>query len=139
MSATIVDILDEIAAKVRAVPGVVSYEWDVERIATVPAVLVGLPDRAQYRTSYSRRGKKLTISLVVLVSKSNARAAQKKLLPFMENSGPQSVFLLVDSEFTTYATCDDVTVVECTPDIWINAGVPYLGAEFIIDVTATGA
>jgi hypothetical protein len=138
VSATIASILAEITDKVKALPGVVAYEWDNDRIATVPAALVGLPDRTQYRLAYSKYGKKLTVSLVVLVSKANARAAQKTLLPFIESSGDRSIFRVVDSEFTHYSTCDDVTVVECEPDIWINAGVPYLGAEFTLDVTATG-
>lgn len=136
---TIQSILDEIQGKVSAVDGVVAYAWDVPKITTTPAVLVGLPGRTQYRTSYSRNGKKLTVSMVVLVGKANARAAHKNLLEFMENSGERSVFKLVDSEFTNYTTCDDVTVVDSEPDIWINAGVQYLGAEFTIDVTATGA
>ena len=139
MSVLIEDILNEIAAKVRAVDGAVAYEWDNDRIATVPAVLVGLPDRVMYRTVYGPRSKKLTVSLVVLVSRANARSAQKTLLPFIENEGDRSVFRLVDSAFTTYTMCDDVTVVECEPDVWINAGVSYLGAEFTLAVTATGA
>lgn len=139
MSSTIQEILDEITGKMSALAGVVAYAWDKGKITTTPAVLVGLPDRTQYRTAYSRRGKKLTVTLVVLVGKANERAAQKNLLPFIENSGERSVFKVLDSEFTTYTTCDDVTVVECEPDIWINAGTHYLGAEFTIDVTATGA
>lgn len=139
MSYDIQAIIEEIAAKVSAVDGVVAYGWDAERIATTPAVLVGLPERVGYRTTYSRRGKKITLTLVVLVGKANARAAHKKLLAFMENSGDRSVFRLVDSEFTDYTTCDEVTVVDAEPDYWINAGVQYLGAEFTLDVIATGA
>jgi len=136
---TIETILAEISGKVAAVPGVVAYAWDADKISTTPAVLIGMPDRTQYRTSYSRNGKKLTVTLVVLVGKANARAAHKNLLSFMENSGERSIFRLVDSEFTIYTTCDDVTVVDSEPDVWINAGNSYLGAEFTIDVTATGA
>lgn len=139
MSASIRNILDEITDKLAALPGMVSYAWDKSKITTTPAALVGLPDRTQYRTSYSRKGKKLTVTAIVLVGKANERAAQNNLLPFMENDGPLSVFLTLDSEFTDYVTCDDVTVVECEPDVFINAGVHYLGAEFTIDVTATGA
>ncbi len=139
MSGVIRAVLDEIAGKMAAIPGVVAYAWDKSKITTTPAVLVGLPDRTQYRTQYSRRGQKLTVTLIVLVGKANDRSAQNNLLPFMENSGPLSVFGAVDSEFTTYTTCDDVTVVECEPDVYINAGTHYLGAEFTIDVTATGA
>lgn len=138
MSATIRSILDEITDKMSALPGVVAYAWDKSKITTTPAVLVGLPDRAQYRTSYSRRGKRLTVTVIVLVGKADDRAAQNNLLPFMENAGPMSVFLTLDSEFTDYTTCDDVTVVECEPDVFINSGIHYLGAEFTIDVTATG-
>lgn len=139
MSHDIQSILDEISGKMAALDGVVAYAWDAKRIATTPCVMVGLPDRTRYRTSYSRNGKKLTVTMVVLVSEANARAAHKKLLPFLENSGERSVFRVVDSEFTDYETCDDVTVVEAEPDYWINNGVQYLGAEFQIDVTATGA
>lgn len=139
MSSTIEEIIAEISGKMNALDGVVSYSWDSDRISTVPAVLVGLPRRTQYRTAYSRRGKKFTISMVVLVSRANARSAHLKLVEFLENSGARSVFRTVDSEFTTYTTCDDVTVVEADePEIWINNGVQYLGVEFTIDVTATG-
>lgn len=136
---SIEEIIEEIAGKMAALDGVVAYPWDVKRIATVPAVLVGLPERVGYRTAYSRKGKKVTLSLVVLVSNVDARSAHKKLSAFIDNSGERSVFKVVDSEFTTYTTCDDVTVVDSEPDIWINAGNQYLGAEFTIDVTATGA
>jgi hypothetical protein len=139
VSASIREILEEISDKLARLPGVVAYAWDKSKITTTPAALVGLPDRTRYRTSYSRTGKRLTITAIVLVGKADDRAAQNNLLPFMENSGPMSVFTTLDSEFTDYVTCDDVTVVECEPDVFINAGVHYLGAEFTIDVTATGA
>lgn len=132
-------IINEITAKMKAVDGVVAYEWDTKRIATTPAVLVGLPDRVQYRSSYNPRSRKLTLTMVVLVGDANARSSNKKLMEFIENDGERSVFRLVDSQFTDYTTCDDVTVVDCEPDVWLNAGNPYLGAEFTIDVTATGA
>lgn len=138
MSSDIQSILDEISGKMSALDGVVSYPWDVPRVATTPAVLVGIPERVQYRTAYSRKGKKLTVTLVVLVAKANDRAANKRLNEFIDNAGVRSVFRNVDSEFTAYTTCDDVTVVESEPDIFVNAGTSYLGAEFQIDVTATG-
>lgn len=131
-------IIDEIASKASAPTGVVSYAWDAKRIATVPAVLVGLPEKTTYRTSYSRTGKKIELSLVVLVAEANARSAQNTLLDFLEMDGERSVFRLVDSAFTTYTSCDDVTVVDSEPNYWTAAGVKYLGAEFTIDVTATG-
>lgn len=139
MSAAIEEILSEISGKMAALDGVVSYSWDADRIATVPAVLIGLPRRTQYRTSYGARGKTLTVTMVVLVSRASARGAHLKLVPFLENSGPRSVYRTVDSAFTAYTTCDDVTVVEADePEVWINNGVQYLGVEFTIDVTATG-
>lgn len=139
MSATIEEILDEIAGKMAALSGVTAYAWDADRISSTPAVMVGLPERTQYRLSYSPKGKKFTVTLVVLVGKASARGAHKKLLPFIENTGDRSVFRTVDSAFTTYEHCDDVTVVDSESDIWINNAVQFLGAEFTIDVTATGA
>jgi hypothetical protein len=139
VSSDIESILDEISGKMAALSGVVAYAWDKGNITTTPAVLVGLPDRVGYRTTYSRKGKSLAITLVVLVGKSNERAAHKNLLPFLENSGERSVFRVIDSAFTTYTTCDDVTVLDGEPGIWVSAGTQYLGAEFTINVTATGA
>lgn len=132
------DIINEITAKLKEIPDSVAYEWDVERVATTPAILVGVPERVEYRTSYGR-GKKITITAVVLIGKANARAAAKKLLKFVDNTGPESVFRMIDSQYTDYTTCDDVTVVQAEPDIFVNAGISYLGAEFSIDVTSTGA
>lgn len=136
---TVQEIIDEITEKLKAIPDSVAYAWDVPRIATTPAILVGLPERVSYRTAYNGRGKKISLTATVLVGMANARASQKNLLELMESTGAQSLFRLVDSQFTTYTTCDDVTVVDCEPDVFRNAGNDYLGAEFSIDVTATGA
>ncbi len=136
---TIQEIIDEITEKLKAIPDSVAYAWDVPRIATTPAVLVGLPERVGYRTAYNGRGKTINLTVVVLVGMANARSSQKNLLKLMETTGAQSLFRLADSQFTSYTTCDDVTVVDCEPDVFRNAGNDYLGAEFSINVTATGA
>ncbi|HSL51985.1 MAG TPA: hypothetical protein VK878_23185 [Candidatus Deferrimicrobiaceae bacterium] len=132
-------IIDEVTAKLKALPGAVAYEWDVKRIATTPAFLVGLPDRIAYRTTYNRNSRKLTLTVVVLVGDANTRSSTKKLMDLTEPANPNGFFQLVDSQFVPYSTCDDVTVVDCEPDMWINAGVSYLGAEFTLDIIATGA
>lgn len=136
---TIQASLEEITGKISAMAGVVAYEWDVKRIATTPAVVVGLPERVEYRTAYSGRGKKIRITATLLVGDANARASAKTLTEFIETDGERSFFRAVDSQFTSYTTCDDVTVLSCEPDQFIVAGNTYLGAEFEIDVTATGA
>lgn len=135
---TIQAIIEEITGKLSALDSVVAYEWDVKRIASVPAALVGLPERVEYRTTYGR-GKKIRVTAVVLVGDANARASAKALMEFIETSGERSIFRAVDSQYTAYTTCDDVTVVDCEPDHFRVAGNEYLGAEFAIDVTATGA
>jgi hypothetical protein len=79
----------------------------------------------------------MTLPVVVLVGKVDARTARDLAAKYLDGSGSSSVKAAVDGG--TYSACDSARTLSATVGAYSVAGVTYLGVEFQVDITGQGA
>ena len=116
------DVMDELALRLRVIPGLEAYAWPVPT-ATVPAALVYYPKTWEYLT-YGDEKESYTLDVVVLAGKPDDRPTRQVLSDYLRTSGPTSVIQALQTGQTTVFDIIDVQEVEV--GAYQLAGVTYL-------------
>lgn len=129
------DVMEELAAKASAVVPR-SFAYPPDKISP-PTFLIELPEKVDFDGAYDRGMDSLTLPAMMLVGRSSDRSSVKNLLPYLAGSGDQSVKQALESG--PYTAMDTVQVAEAELGFYRFADIEYLGAEFTINITGSGA
>ena len=104
---------------------------------TAPAAIVGMPTLISYDATFNRSHDKLTFPIRVLVTKATDRAAQERLEPYLDGTGSTSIKTAIEGDPTLGGAAALVRVLNAQGlGVYDVAGIPYLGAEFTVEVIA---
>jgi hypothetical protein len=103
---------------------------------TAPAAIVTYPGDYTFDGSYGRGMDKITIPVVLLVGKVDARTSRDRISKYANGSGPESVKAVVESG--VYTAFDSVRVTGVEFDIVGMAADEFLAATFSLDIAGKG-
>lgn len=129
------DVMDEVGAALQGIEGLRVYPFTVDRI-TPPAAIVTWPETIDYDAAMTRGGDRMSLSVLVLVSRVDARSARDLLAAYLDGAGPRSVKAAVEARTST--AYDSARVVSATPGGATSGGQDYLGAVFELDIIGKG-
>lgn len=132
-----VAVLDEIAAAMRTVPGLVAHTFD-EPPSRMPAALIALPDRIEYHATYRRGSDAMKdVVIMVLVGTPKARTSGRLAAAYTAGTGVKSVVARLDAY--AWTLIDTPTVVWSEFEVVSVSGTDYLSATFHVDLIGRGA
>lgn len=137
--ASLSDIREGLAANLAALDGVQVSAYMLASPQAPSGHIV--PDFIAYDSAMGRGHDDWRLKIQVFVSLAGGdRAAQVRLDSFIASSGSQSVKALVESDKTLGGIAEDVRVVSCSGyQLFVFDGrPPLMGAEWLVDVLATG-
>ncbi|PXY21125.1 hypothetical protein [Prauserella muralis] len=104
-----------------------------------PAARV-MPTRILYDSTMSRGADDFLFAVLLLVSLTADIEAYDDLDAYLAGSGPTSVKAAIEADGSLGGIADFARVREVTQYGWVEVdGVQYLGAEQIVEVTASGS
>ncbi len=130
------DVMQALADRLDTISGLRVFGYPPNKI-TPPAVVVTYPETYTFDAAYLRGMDRLEVPVVVLVGKVSDRASRGTLGAYCDGSGASSVKAILESG--TYTAFDTVRVAKAVFDVISIAGVEFLAATFICDITGRGA
>lgn len=134
-------IIDEVQEEIADLVRVVvprSYAF-AEGIISPPAAIVMLPDEYVFDRTFGRGMDSMTMDLLVMVGKADARSSHKLVSQYASGSGLKSVKAALEHPEEQYRTFDSVTVTAVEFEVYTNNAIDYLAAVFRLSVTGQGA
>jgi hypothetical protein len=131
------NVMEQIAARAATIAELQQVNDRPVDSISPPTAMVAWPELVQYDVTYARGCDRITLPFLVIVGRSNDRAARDQMARHVDGSGPASVKQVLEAD-PAYAgfTCR-VTQVEF--DVITQNGVDYLGADFTLDIVGDGA
>jgi hypothetical protein len=131
----IVNVQDAIATQLDTITGLRVSAYPPDRI-TPPTAIVAWPDSYIYDETFVRGMDRLSLPVVVLVSKVSDRASRAELAAYCNGSGASSIKAVLESG--SYSAFDTLRVQSVDFDVVSIAGTEYMAANFTVDVVGTG-
>lgn len=132
------NVMDEIAGSLETLPGLRVFPYLGGQM-TPPAACIGWPDPLTFDGAFGRGMDRCEIPLWVMVGAVDARSSRDRLAAYLNGSAVGSVKAAVDGDGGSYTACDSVRVASATVGPVSVAGVEYLAAMFIVEITGSGA
>ncbi len=136
--ATVTQIVDGIETRLKTITGLNVTDYVPEQV-NPPQAFVDPPDIPDYRRSFGASGLlSIDLTVTILVSASYV-GHQKKLLPYIDKTGAQSVYAAIEADKTL-----GLTDVECLVRSFRRLGlqevglIGYYGGVFQLTCLATG-
>lgn len=133
--ASVTQIRKAIAARCGTIAGLNAYPTAPGQVV-VPAAIV-LPGPIAYDATMRRGSDDFTFTLRLLASQASSDAGQDALDAYVSSSGPSSIKSVVDGDLDGVVDFARVASMDSYGEIEWN-GVLYLGADFTVEVTASG-
>lgn len=131
------DVMEQIAARAVTIPGLQQvHDRPVDTISP-PTGMVAFPERVEYDVTYARGCDRITLPFLIIVGRSNDRAARDQMARHVDGSGPDSVKQVLEADPPYAGFICRVTQVEF--DVITQNSVDYLGANFTLDIVGDGA
>lgn len=123
----------ELAAEIGEITGVPVYDHPPSKVARVPAVIVSYPSTIMYNAGGDSRLDRMTVGLVVVVSRKVDRIAHSQLGGFASGAGARSIReRLEDKE--DWTLIEGVSVTSAEFDVIEIAGTEYLAVIITVDI-----
>jgi hypothetical protein len=130
------DVMEALAGQASTIAGLRCFAYPPAKVSP-PTFLVELPETVDFDGAYGRGVDSLTIPAIVLVGRAEDRASVKNLLPYVDGAGDSSIKQALEQR--VYTAMDTVHVSQVELGFYTFAGIEYLGAEFTINITGSGA
>jgi hypothetical protein len=136
--ASLTDIREALADSLSVIPGLNQSAYLLSN-PTPPCAEVQ-PGETEYDLAMHRGLDRWTLTVRVMVGASTDQGAQRLLDKMIESSGALSVKAAVEADSTLGGACSDCSITRCTGYRLITreGQSPLLGAEWIVEVLATG-
>jgi hypothetical protein len=128
-------VMDELGAVLDAMDGLRVFPYNADRV-TPPAAIVGWPDPLEYDTTFARGCDRMTLPLIVVVGRYDARNTRIRLAKYLDGAGADSVKQVLEG--ASHTSFHTLRVTEARSDSYQIGGVEYLGAEFSLDIVGPG-
>lgn len=129
------DVMDDLAARLRGVPGLRVYDSPADQ-AAVPAAIVALPDSLNFDAAYSRGLDRTEVPIVLVVSKAMDRAARLHIGSYCAATGAKSVKRVLETG--TYTSFDTLRLAGWDFGPILLGTTEYMGAVGIAEITGQG-
>jgi hypothetical protein len=130
------DVMDEVAMRLKAIPGLRVHPYPADSV-NPPAAVVAWPERYDFDETYGRGSDRLTLPLVLVVSRVPDRAARDHLSKFCDGTGPASVKAALEAGVGK--AFDSLRVQGIEFDVVQIAQNDYLAATFKLDIIGPGS
>lgn len=129
-------VMDELAAQLKTITGLVVYDFPPGSIV-LPAAVVSYPDVVTFDATY-RRGMDRAVFPVFIVAgpARHDRVTRDQITAYMSGSGALSVKTVLESG--TYTTFDSIRVTQITTDVVDIGGKDYLAAQLDCEIAGQG-
>lgn len=130
-------VMDEVARKLAAIPGLSNTFAYPPSTATAPAGIVSYPDAIEFDATYGRGMDRIRgLSVVLMAGRVTDKSSRDTVAGWAAGTGTGSVKYVLEQ--ATYSSCDDVTVTRCSFDTVSVSGIDYIAAMFELDVVGGG-
>ena len=131
------DVMDQLGTALETIDGLRVFPYTADRV-TPPAAVVQWPSVIDYSATMRRGMDRMTFPVMVVVGRADARATRDSLAAYLDGSGASSVVAALESG--TYTACDAVKVAGVPKGVEAVsiAGIDYLAAEFVVEITGQG-
>jgi hypothetical protein len=131
------DVMDQLGTALETIDGLRVFPYNADRV-TPPAAIVQWPDEIEYSATMRRGMDRMTLPVMVVVGRADARATRDVLAAYLDGSGASSIVAALEGG--TYTACDSVKVAGVPKGVEAVsiASVDYLAAEFVVEITGTG-
>lgn len=123
--------MDQIGSRLATISGLRVFDFPAEN-AQPPFALVDFPESVEYDSAMARGADRATFNVLVGVSRNVDRAARDALAAYMDGSGSKSIKTAIEGG----TVGDSARVTSVTVSEIVMAGVPFVGAVFVVDVIA---
>jgi hypothetical protein len=129
--------MDQLGTALETIDGLRVFPYNADRV-TPPAAIVQWPDEIEYSATMRRGMDRMTLPVMVVVGRADARATRDVLAAYLDGSGASSIVAALEGG--TYTACDSVKVAGVPKGVEAVsiASVDYLAAEFVVEITGTG-
>ncbi len=137
------DISDEIATRLRTIPGLRVYQDDPGSIDP-PCVAIALPEDITFDQTYGRGSDRITWTFALMAARLDADKARltKRLSPYTSGSGELSIKRVVESEdaeaYTPYTAFHTIRLTRGEFAILQYGSIDYQGVIFEADIFGQG-
>ena len=134
------DVMEEIAARVRTVPGLEgrTFAYPPPQIPGGVAGIVSYPERVDYDKTYGRGMDSIVgLPILIVVGQATDRGARDRVAQYAAGSGAHSVKAIVEAD--PHTAFDDLRVTSCQFDVVTIAAIDYISALFLVDIAGQGA
>lgn len=132
------DVMDDVARRLSVIEGLRAYEWPPDKVDP-PAAVVSYPESMPVHGTYQRGGARMTLPVVIVVGRYDARSTRDLLSAYVDSEGPQSVTRVLESrDFAAYTAFDSLQASEFEFDVVTIAGVDHMAAMLDLDIIGSG-
>lgn len=131
------ECMQQLADQLETIGGGLTVFGHPPNRVSAPAAIVTYPDGYTFDGSYGRGMDRLTLPIIVLVGKVDARTSRDRIGKYADGSGAASIKQVVESG--VYTAFDSVRVTGVEFDIATISGTEYLTAAFDCDIVGKGA
>lgn len=129
-------IRDGIKTRLATISSLITYDTVPDDVIT-PAAIVGVPESVRYDFAMRSAVAVFRIPVRVLTGRVVEDAAQDVLDGYLAADGAGSIRAAIDADATLGAVAQTTRVQEVRGyGVYEVAGVPYLGAEWVLEVIA---
>lgn len=129
-------VMDDLGAALATIDGLRVFAYWADRI-TPPAAVVGWPDPLTYDSTLRRGSDAITVPIMVMVGRADARSSRDQLAAYADGAGASSVKAAIEAHPAT--AYDSARVVRAEFDAVVISGVDYLAATFFVDLIGKGS
>ena len=130
------DVMDDLGSALETIPDLRVFPYWADRVSP-PAAVVTWPDPLTYDETMTRGSDRMTVPIIVMVGKVDARSTRDAAGQYADGSGTHSVKAALES-FTATAY-DTVRVERAEFGVIIVAAVELLSITFYVDVFGQGS
>ncbi len=125
------DVFDTLGDALATIDDLRVFDYFADRII-VPGVVVSFPETFNFDTAYKRGADRLTIPIIVVTGRLDARTSRNILSEYAASTGTKSVKQKLESFQTDI--WDTLRITGVSFGILSYNGIEYLGATFNADV-----
>jgi hypothetical protein len=128
-------VMQELADQLGTITGLRVFAFPPGALVP-PAAVVGYPDQIVYDATYGRGMDRMTVPVVVVVGKAQARGTVARIGQYANSAGSTSIKAVLESG--TYTAFDTLRVATALFDAVTIGGTEYMAALFDVDIAGSG-
>lgn len=128
-------VMEEVAEQLDTIDGL-RVHTEPPGTVNPPAAVLVFPD-ITFDATYGRGMDRLSLPVVLVISKAVSRVSRKQVTPYVSGSGPKSIKAVIEAG--DYDSFDTVRVESVEFAVAPIGAVDYLTATFSLDIAGQGA